>query len=109
MIKSWKFNFLVWFDFSMAFEVSLGLQQLANQCKRRVIEPSVYEDYAEQYVKLYCPADIPENSWIRYKFLTLVRDVRGFYDALDGTVINAPAIYVFLIYANNFAKRGHLT
>ena len=48
----------------MAFEVSLGLQQLANQCKRRVIEPSVYEDYAEQYVKLYCPADIPENRGV---------------------------------------------
>ena len=89
----------------MAFEVSLGLQQLANQCKRRVIEPSVYEDYAEQYVMLYCPADIPENSWIRYKFLTLVRDVRGFYDALDGTVINAIALCLQAVRNTLTAKR----
>ena len=105
MIKSWKFNFLAWFDFSMAFEVSLGLQQLANQCKRRVIDPAVFEDYAEQYVKLYCPADIPENRWIRYKFLTLVHNVRGFYAALDGTVINAIALCLQAVRNTLTAKR----
>lgn len=77
----------------MDFEALDKLHELAKHSKRRVIEPSCYQDRIEHYKRLYSPPD-DATLYEKKKFDIKVSTTLELYNALSGSDINCFALCV---------------
>ena len=74
------------------FKVSDRMLELTFNCKRRIVEPSVYDDVIERYDKLYNPKNTGGSRLACAQFNNKIRSAREFYDAISDTNINLIAL-----------------